>query len=153
MRSAAVDNAIRELSADAVVRVGGWHPRYARVLLIEHDEDDAVVLVDGNGDGAELELEYWHRESEGFWGGGSTSGHGPLESLPPSQSWDAGPFVAALGRVAPATEVTVEYGGRTYHRTANDFGIWGLIHAADSARPGDLPEAVAFRPGRPDTEP
>ena len=148
-----MDDAMRELSADAVIRVGGWHPRYARVLLIEHDEDDAVVLVDGNGDGAELELEYWHRDSEGFWGGGSTSGHGSLEFLPSAQSWDVGEFVVALGRVAPATEVTVEYGGHTYHRTASEFGIWGFLHAADSARPGELPAVTISWPGWPDAEP
>jgi hypothetical protein len=143
-----MDDGIRDLSADAIIRVGGWHPSYARVLLIEHDEDDALVLVDGNGDGAELELEYWHRDVDGTWCGGSTSGHGSLDSMPSSQSWDAGLFVVALGRVAPATEVTVEYGGHTYHRTANEFGVWGLIHAADSARPRALPEVRAFRPGR-----
>ena len=147
-----MDDAIRELSADAVIRVGGWHPRYARVLLIEHDEDDALVLVDGNGDGAELELEYWHRDIDGTWSGGSTSGYGPLDFMPSGRRWDAGEFVVALGRMAPATEVTLEYGGQTYHRTANEFGVWGLIHAADSARPGELPEMKAFRPGRPDTE-
>lgn len=144
-----MDDAMRVLSAEALIRVGGWHPSYARVLLIEHNEDDAVVLVDGNGDGAELELEYWHRDdSDGLWRGGSTSGHGPLDFLPPLHSWDAGEFVVALGRVAPAADVTVEYGGHAYHRTANELGIWGLIHAADSARPGELPEVTAFRPSR-----
>jgi hypothetical protein len=147
-----VDEAIQVLSQEAIIRTGGWHPRYARVLLIEHDDKDAVVLVDGNGDGAELELEYWHREIDGTWGGGSTGGHGPLDLLPSSESWDAGEFVAALGRMAPGTEVTVEYGGRAYRRTANEFGIWGLIHPADSARPGELPEVRAFRPGHPDAE-
>ena len=34
---AAMDEGIRELTADAIVQAGGWHPRYARVLLIEHD--------------------------------------------------------------------------------------------------------------------
>jgi hypothetical protein len=148
-----MDDGIRNLSADDIIRVAGWHPSYARVLLIEHDDDDAVVLVDGNGDGAELELEYWHRDVDGSWSGGSSGGHGPLEFVASSESWDAGEFVVALGRVAPATEVSVEYGGRTYHRTANEFGVWGLIHAADSARPGELPEVTAFRPGRRDTEP
>jgi hypothetical protein len=148
-----MDEAIRELSADAIIRIGGWHPGYARVLLIEHDEDHAVVLVDGNGDGAELELEYWHRDADGTWGGGSSSGHGPLDFLPSAQRWYAGQFVVALGRVAPATEVTVEYGGQTYRRTANEFGVWGLVHAADSARPGELPEVTAYRPHRADTEP
>jgi hypothetical protein len=142
-----VDEAIRVLSEDGIIRTGGWHPRYARVLLIEHDEDDAIVLVDGNGDGAELELEYWHRDIDGTWSGGSTGGHGPLDFMSSSESWDAGEFVVALGRVAPGTEVTVEYGGHAYHRTANEFGVWGLIHPADSARPGDLPVATTLRPG------
>jgi hypothetical protein len=137
-----MDDAIRDLSADAIIRAGGWHPSYARVLLIEDNEDDALVLVDGNGDGAELELEYWHRDTDSSWRGGSTSGHGSLDFMPSSESWDAGEFVAALGRVAPATEVTVEYGGHAYHRTANEFGVWGLIHAADSARPGELPKVT-----------
>jgi hypothetical protein len=145
-----MDDAMRDLSADAIIRVGGWHPSYARVLLIEHDDHDALVLVDGNGDGAELELEYWHRDIEGSWSGGSTGGHGPLDFMPSSEVWDTGEFVVALGRVAPATEVTVDYGSHTYHRTANQFGVWGLIHAADSARPGELPEVTAFRSGRGD---
>jgi hypothetical protein len=141
-----VGEGMRALSGDAIIRIGGWHPGYARVLLIEHDDHDAIVVVDGNGDGAELELEYWHRESDGAWSGGSTSGHGPLDSLSSAQSWDAGPFVAACGRVAPATEVTVEYAGAVYGRTANEFGLWGFIHPADSVRRGDLPAVTAFRP-------
>ena len=148
-----MDDAIRELSADAIIKIGGWHPRYARVLLIEHDGADAVVLVDGNGDGAELELEYWHRGSDGTWSGGSSSGHGGLDFLPSSQSWNAGPFVVALGRVAPATQVTVEYGGHTYYRTASQLGIWGFIHPADSAQPGELPAVTISWPRWPDAEP
>lgn len=140
-----MDEGIQGLSEEAIIRTGGWHPWYARVLLIEHDEKDAVVLVDGNGDGAELEVEYWHREIDGTWRGGSSGGHGPLDLLPSSESWDAGEFVAALGRVAPGTKVTVAYGGHTYHRTANEFGVWGLAHPADSARPGELPVVTAFR--------
>ena len=140
-----MDEVFHVLTEDDIVRQGGWHPRYARVLLIEHDDDDAVVLVDGNGDGAELELEYWHRDVDGSWSGGSTGGHGPLEFMSSSESWDAGEFVVAIGRMAPGTDVIVEYGGRTYHRTANEFGVWGLIHAADSVRAGELPEVTAFR--------
>jgi hypothetical protein len=144
---APTNEGIDVLSEDVIIRTGGWHPRYARVLLIEHDDKDAVVLVDGNGDGAELELEYWHREIDGTWRGGSSGGHGPLDLLSSSESWDAGEFVAALGRVAPGTHVTVAYGGRGYHRTANEFGLWGLIHAADSARADELPEVTAIQPG------
>ena len=69
------DDGIRNLSADGIIMTGGWHLSYARVVLIEQDHDDAVVLVDGNGDGAELELEYRHRDVDGLWYCGSTAGH------------------------------------------------------------------------------
>ena len=36
-----MDDAIRVLSADTFIRVGGWHPKYALVLLIEHNGDHA----------------------------------------------------------------------------------------------------------------
>jgi hypothetical protein len=130
---------IAELSADSVIRTGGWHPRYARVLLIEHDEQDAVILVDGNGDGAELELEYWHRGEDGRWHGGGTSGYGPVAFLPRLRAWNAGPFVAAVGRTQPNAEVTVAYAGEAYRRRASEFGTWGFVHAADSPDTGELP--------------
>jgi hypothetical protein len=141
-----VNQAIRVLSEDAIIRLGGWHPTYARVLLIEHDDYQALVLVDGNGDGAELELEYWHRDNDGTWQGGSSSGYGSLDSLPSAQSWNAGDFVAALGRVKPAAEVSFEYGDRTYRRRSNEFGIWGFVHVADSVGPDDLPRVTAVGP-------
>jgi hypothetical protein len=80
------DDGIRDLSADGIIMACGWHLSYARVVLIEQDHDDAVVLVDGNGDGAELELEYWHRDVDGLWYCGSTAGHEGLDFLSSSQS-------------------------------------------------------------------
>ena len=53
------------LSAQTVIESGGWHPRYARVLLILQLGDEALVLVDGNGDGAEVESEQWFLTDEG----------------------------------------------------------------------------------------
>jgi hypothetical protein len=53
--------------------------------------------------------------------------------------WIAGPFVAALGLVRPAAGIVVEYGGRFYRRRGNEFGVWGFIHSAESARRGELP--------------
>ena len=138
-----MDDAISELSAEALIRSGGWHPDYARVLLIEHDDNDALILIDGNGDGAELELEYWHRDSDGFWRGGSTSGHGPLDKLRRSQTWNAGEFVAALGRVEPGANVSLVYARQIYLRRASEHGVWGFIHAAGSARADDLPALIA----------
>jgi hypothetical protein len=141
-----MDDHIRELTADAIIQGGGWNPKYARVVLIEHDEHIAVILVDGNGDGAELELEYWHHGDDGRWHGGSTSGHGPLADLPEFQTWNAGDFVAALGRARPGSEISVEYGGRVFRRQATEFGTWGFVHAADSPQRGGLPTAAGSSP-------
>jgi hypothetical protein len=141
-----MDDGIAELSAEALIRIGGWHPGYARVLLIEQAGDLAVALVDGNGDGAELEVEYWHRDAGGLWRGGSSSGSGPLRYLSGANSWNTGDFVAALGRVQPSAEVSVQYGGHVHRRRASEFGVWGFVHAADSSHPGDLPTVIAVAP-------
>jgi hypothetical protein len=55
------------LSPQEVLSLGGWHPRYARVLIAASDGDSGFALVDGNGDGAEFEEELWIWDS-GRWG-------------------------------------------------------------------------------------
>jgi hypothetical protein len=133
------------LTEQLVISAGGWHPRYTRVLMIERDartDQDAglaLVLVDGNGDGAELEVEYWQRDEAGLWEAGSSSGHGSLEWLARFTSWSAGPFVCAVGRVGPRQAVQVSYNGRAHRRIASDSGVWGFIHTADSADLTEIP--------------
>lgn len=74
---------VSELSEEGVVAAGGWHPRYARVLLIQRLGNEAVVvLVDGNGDGAEVEAEHWFRDEHGDWVGGGIGGVGALDGRP-----------------------------------------------------------------------
>jgi hypothetical protein len=113
---------------------------------VARDGDHAFALIDGNGDGAELELEYWTRSTDGGWHGGATSGYGPLGAMPAAASWSAGDFVAAVGRLPPAAEVSVLYGGSIYRRQANEFGVWGFVHAADSARRDELPVVTVADP-------
>jgi hypothetical protein len=132
------DGTIAALSPDAVIRYGGWDPRYARVLLIARDGDLALALVDGNGDGAELEVEYWHHY-DGGWHPGASSGYGPLASMAPVNTWNAGELVCALGRGSPGSHVHIAYGDRTYTREANDFGVWGFVHEADSPHEDETP--------------
>lgn len=137
------DGTDEALSAETVIRDGGWDPRYARVLLIEPCSDRALVLVDGNGDGAELDLEYWQRHrASGSWHGGDSSGYMGLDSLPPADSWSTEGCVFAIGRADPASVVRVEYGGTTYSRRASELGVWGFAHDADSGRPDDLPRVL-----------
>lgn len=45
------------LTAGEVLAKGGWHPRYARVIAVTSDGDYGFALIDGNGDGQELEAE------------------------------------------------------------------------------------------------
>jgi len=139
------DESAGSLTSDLVISEGGWDPRWARVLLIGEHDGLAVVLVDGNGDGAELELEYWARAG-GRWTGGATSGHGPLSRLGPAEAWTTGSHVVALGKAAPGARVRLSYAGEAHWCRANEFGIWGFIAAADPGSPGELP-AVAPAPG------
>jgi hypothetical protein len=74
-----------DLSPDELIRAGGWHPRFARVLRIERDHDVALVLVDGNGNGAELEEEGWIRDGD-RWACTASNGFGPLDG----EGWSAG---------------------------------------------------------------
>jgi hypothetical protein len=64
------------LTEDYVIQNGGWSRQYARVRLIVQDGDVAMALVDGNGDGAEYEIEAW-----------SVTRHEDGTILPP-RAWD-----------------------------------------------------------------
>ena len=132
----------RPLSEDAVIQLGGWDRRFARVLLIEQSGEYALVLVDGNGDGAELEVEYW-RDGGGSWHCEASSGFLALGSLTSAETWNTGEYVCAVGRVAPGSVVGITYGDHAYSRQANEFGVWGFVHETDSPHTGELPVTAA----------
>jgi hypothetical protein len=129
-----------------VLASGGWHPRYARVLVTVSDGDFGFALVDGNGDGAELEEELWQWEDapggDGYWQGGSTSGAGPLGHLPPLVAGGIGPAYFAYGRVPGRESVTVEFEKRRYEMPVSPLGVWGFIREAAGLRPG-IPALVS----------
>src|SRR5215469_9840720 len=68
------------LAAEAVIANGGWHPCYARILAVASDGDYGFALIDGNGNGAELEAWTWDDET---WTSAGPSGAGPLDHLGP----------------------------------------------------------------------
>ncbi len=133
------DEGTGRLTPEVILAEGGWNRKYARVLLIEEHSEQAIVLVDGNGDGAELELEYWSREGDGDWAGGSSSGHLSLDALGRVETWVTGTHAAALGKAAPGSTVSLSYSGVSYSRQANEFGIWGFIIPVNPDLPEELP--------------
>lgn len=136
------DDSGGSLSPGVVLSAGGWNRDFARVLLIEEHDGQAVVLVDGNGDGAELELEYWARAVTSGWVCESSSGYADLGSLARADTWATATHVVALGKVAPRVGVRLSYAGDVHWRQASELGIWGFIAPADPQSPGELPEVV-----------
>jgi hypothetical protein len=119
-----------DLTDDLIVLSGGWNPQYARVVMTAVDDDVAIVLVDGNGDGAELEMEYWEKGADG-WVGGSASGYGPLGGMRWTNRWDAGQMVCAVGEGVPGESVRLRYDGEVCECTVNQFGLWGFVRKVE----------------------
>jgi len=68
-----------KFDAAAAIEVGGWDPRYARVIDLQVDGEIAAALIDPNGDGADLNASiYVHGDGEWREAG---SGNGAL-SIP-----------------------------------------------------------------------
>jgi hypothetical protein len=129
-----------DLSPGELIRVGGWHPRYARILRVERDGDAAFVLVDGNGDGAELEAEAWLRTAHG-WSCTSSVGFGPLDG----SGWLAGAstrLVYAAGRAEVGTMVAVEFRHERHEARADEHGIWAFARCDDDTPADELPSEL-----------
>lgn len=120
-----------------VLALGGWHRGYARVLITASDGDYGFALVDGNGDGAELEEELWRWE-DGRWDGAGSSGAGPLDRLAPLVAGGLGDAFFAYGRVPGRQVVTVEFEQHRYEVPA-PLGVWGFIKVAADPRRCGLP--------------
>jgi hypothetical protein len=99
------------------------------------------VLVDGNGDGAEVESEQWFWTDEG-WVAGSSNGIGPLDNRALwSWGWRSGSGYA-VGCASPHQAVTVEWHGELREATANHMGIWAAIFPGQEP---PRPAAEVFR--------
>ena len=113
------------LSTAEVVALGGWHPRYARVIAVASAGDHGFALVDGNGDGSELEAEHrlW---DEGSWQPGGSSGAGPLDVVGPlcsgGHAGDSAWF--AYGSAPGQDTVTIAFDGRRHQVPVGSLGVW-----------------------------
>jgi hypothetical protein len=116
-------------AADVLAR-GGWHASYLRVLAVASDGDYGFALVDGNGDGAELEAEAWLWDS-GQWEPGSSSGAGPLDYVGSLQTGgEVGPARFAYGRAPGRQAITVSFEHRQYDVPVSQDGAWAFVKVA-----------------------
>jgi hypothetical protein len=122
----------RGLTEDEVMASGAWHPRYARVLAIASDGDYGLAIVDGNGDGAELEAETWEWNGE-RWTGGGSAGAGPLDTLGPSQTGgQIGNSYFAYGSAPGRQTITINFDGRLHQIPVSHHGVWAFIKTSTS---------------------
>jgi hypothetical protein len=129
---------------------GGWDARYARVLRRAVHRRSALVVVDSNGDGAELEAEAWQYES-GRWEPGHSTGIGALCTTGSESSGRSGWVVWAAGWLEPGTIVTARYRHANHRVVVGATGLWTWVQddgdrAADT---DDWPE-IATQPPRRD---
>jgi hypothetical protein len=125
------------LTSIDIVAAGGWHPRYARVLAIAQDGDHAVALVDGNGDGAELEAELWTWDGH-TWTGAGSSGAGSLDTLGPAQAggW-IGTSYFTFGRAPGRRKISIVFDGQRHQVPVSRNRVWAFIKVTTGP---DLPE-------------
>ena len=105
---------------------GGWHPRDARVLAVASDGDDGFAVVDGNGDGAELEAEMWKWDI-GQWDGAGSSGAGPLDHLETVRTRQIGSAYVACGCATGRRSITINVDGHLHHVPVSRYGVWAFI--------------------------
>jgi hypothetical protein len=124
-----------DLTPDEVLTLGGWNRRYARVLRVERAGDDAVALVDTNGDGSEIEADGLRRQ-DGRWQSTTSWGFGPLGQS--FHSWTAGSMPLWLGGCAPpGTRVAASQGGGPERfTTADEHGLWLFVEDSRSLPDG-----------------
>ena len=135
-------------SESQVLDIGGWDSRFARVLRRAVDHRAALVVVDTNGDGSELEADAWQYEA-GRWEPGSSSGIGSVQAIGSESSGRSGRVVWAAGLLGAATIVTVRYRNVEHRVVADANGLWVWVRDEGRAPdPDDWPQ-VTWRPPRP----
>ncbi|BEP16433.1 hypothetical protein acdb102_47440 [Acidothermaceae bacterium B102] len=114
-----------DLDAATVLRLGGWNPRYVRVLFIAQSGDVAIALVDADSD---TNLDVLERDGGGEWQAGSS---GSVNDEGPGM---IDPAAYDYGHAPPGTQVTVDYLDATYLVEADANGWWAFLAEYDHER-------------------
>jgi hypothetical protein len=95
------------LDAAAVLRLGGWDSRYARVLFAATHDDVDIALIDSNGDVADLDLDLdrFTHSPNAVWQAGSSEAAGTEGA-----GWSF-EVIYLYGRGVAGSAIRVEYRG------------------------------------------
>jgi hypothetical protein len=130
------------LTGPDVITHGGWHPRYARVLAVSSDGDYGFAVVDGNGDGAEVEAELWEWDG-GRWASVSSSGAGPLSTFGHLQGRGRyGSTCFAFGRAPGRGSVTISFDGHPHQVPVSHGGVWAFIKSSTDSCNCEIPVLI-----------
>jgi hypothetical protein len=77
---------VTRFDAETAIALGGWDPRYARVLDVQVNGDAAAALVDTNGDGADVNVDIYLLGSDGKWMA-VASGNGSIDVADVRATW------------------------------------------------------------------
>lgn len=122
---------VYDLTERGVLVAGGWSLAHARLLRLEQVGDEALALVDGNGngDGYEVEAEFWWRQ-DGAWIIGGSSGTGSLHG-PNSWTGQQGGRVWSVGHGRPNSHVVIRCDGEEHRIPVDGDGLWLLSRDPD----------------------
>jgi hypothetical protein len=119
------------LDEATVLHLGGWDPRYTKVLFVVERGDLALALVDADSD---TNLDDFERGSDGTWRQGGFSG----------SAGDSGPGMQGrvaydYGRAIPVTAIEVVYQDVVHTVVTSDAGWWAFIAPVDPDHTDRLP--------------
>jgi hypothetical protein len=131
---------VEDLTHDAALLAGGWDPRYAHVVAISQRGDVAGVLVDSNGDGADVDLDEYRRVPDGMWQEGISG------SVSDSSAGWSPDMVWICGTEPAGTEVAVRYRDVEELVMVGQSGWWLFVAPTDPRAPDALPERIREQP-------
>ena len=113
---------MRDLDWNTAIAAGGWDARSATVLAVATNGDVGAAIIDTNGDGADIDLD-WYVRVDGDWQPGSS---GNISEAGSAESFDG---LAQWGRTTPGQTIEIEHQGNRHTLTATDTGWWLLVTA------------------------
>ena len=106
------------------VTIGGWNPRWAKVVFAAVHGSIALAMIDCGGDGRTFCLDVFVHDADGGWE--TTQG---LQDIGLGDNAHRGlDFVLAYGRASPRSAVQIDYVGHRHVAITGAAGWWTFVH-------------------------